>query len=383
VSGLSAAEYVLPLRWEHDSDLAGRDELTDYLTRLSRWVAVTVVDGSPPEVFATHAEAWRGFVRHLAPESWPGRNRKVGAVVTGVRHARHSRVVIADDDVRYDKHVLDRVLRLLDDADLVRPQNVFATWPWHARWDTGRSLLNRAVAADYPGTFGLRRGLFLAMGGYDGDVLFENLEMVRTVRAAGGREVRPRNLYVHRLAPTGDRFWAQRVRQAYDDLAQPWRLAWALAVWPALFLGLRRRPGAVLGAAGGVALLAEVGRRRAGGRQVYPATAALWAPVWVLERGTCTWLAMWQRLRHGGMAYGGQRVSVAAHRPRTLRRRLSASAALGGDRLLARAETGGLVGAVTEGLDPGHAAPAKRDGAAVRIDGPAAANAQHDRTADQ
>jgi hypothetical protein len=383
VSTPRAAEYVLPLRWEHDSDLAGLTELTDYLARLSRWVAVTVVDGSPPAVFATHARAWRGLARHRPPEPWHGGNGKVAGVVTGVRHARHERVVIADDDVRYDEAALDRLLRLLGDADLVRPQNVFATWPWHARWDTGRSLLNRAVAADYPGTFGLRRDVFLAMGGYDGDVLFENLEMVRTVRAAGGREVRLRDLYVRRLAPSGDRFWSQRVRQAYDDLAQPWRLAWALGVWPALGLGLRRRPGAVLAAATGVALVAEVGRRRAGGRAVYPATAALWAPVWVLERGTCTWFAMWQRVRHGGVAYGGQRLRVAAHARRTLRRRLRASAALDLGRLQPGAEAGGLVGAVTEGLDAGQPAPAQGDGAPARIDRGAVGGAQDDRAADK
>lgn len=27
--------------------------------------------------------------------------------------------------------------RALDGADVVRPQNVFTEWPWHARWDFG------------------------------------------------------------------------------------------------------------------------------------------------------------------------------------------------------------------------------------------------------
>ena len=119
---------------------------------------------------------------------------KVNGVVTGVRECSHERVVIADDDVRYDAAALRRVVALLDEADLVRPQNYFDPLPWHARWDTARSLLNRVFTGDpafpvgdFPGTLAVRRSAFLASGAYDGDALFENLELMRTIRAAGGR----------------------------------------------------------------------------------------------------------------------------------------------------------------------------------------------------
>lgn len=310
-------EYVLPLRWHDDAELT---ELTDYLRRLSSWIPVTVVDGSPPDLFQRHAEAWSGLVRHLRPEPWPGQNGKVAGVVTGVRAARSEQVVLADDDVRYDRAALERVLCLLEDADVVRPQNVFSPAPWHARWDTGRTLLNRALAADYPGTFGIRRSTFLAMGGYRGDVLFENLEMVRTIRAHGGREHRADDVFVPRRPPTAAHFWSQRPRQAYDDLAQPWRLAADLAVWPVVLhsaMRRRRRLGALLAA---VIAVAERGRRRAAGRTVFPASAAFWAPVWVLERGLFSWLAVWARLVRGGVRYGDTRLRSAASSPRALRR---------------------------------------------------------------
>ena len=313
-------EYVLPLRWDDDEELA---ELTAYLRQLCGWIPVTVVDGSPPEPFAAHAQAWDRLVRHLPPEPRPGANGKVAGVVTGVRAARSERVVVADDDVRYDRRALERVLTLLDEADVVRPQNVFSPMPWHARWDTGRTLLNRAVAADYPGTFGLRRSTFLAMGGYDGDVLFENLEMVRTVRAAGGTERRANDVFVVRRPPTAAHFRSQRVRQAYDDLAQPWRLAGDLAVWPLVLSALvRRRLRRLALAAAGVMALAEVGRRRDRGRTAFPMTAALWAPVWVLERGLCAWIALGSRILRGGVSYGGGRLRTAAHSRWQLRRRL-------------------------------------------------------------
>ena len=148
--------------------------------------------------------------------------------------ATHELVVIADDDVRYDDDGLERMARLLAGADLVRPQNYFDPLPWHARWDTARILLNRAIGSDHPGTLGVRRSFLASVGGYDGDVLFENLELVRTVRAGGGRVVDEPALFIRRRPPTLRRFLEQRPRQAYDDWAQPLRFAFFLAAGPAL-----------------------------------------------------------------------------------------------------------------------------------------------------
>lgn len=319
-------EYVLPLRWTDDTPLP---ELTGYLRWLAGQVPVTVVDGSPPEFFARHAAAWAGYVRHVPPDPHlTGANGKVLGVLTGLRLARHEHVVIADDDVRYDEQALRTLRRLLDRADLVRPQNYFDPLPWHAHWDTGRSLLNRAVGADYPGTLGVRRSTFQAMGGYDPDVLFENLELIRTVGAYGGRELTPPGLYVRRVPPATSHFLQQRIRQAYDDIAQPWRLMTFLAVVPALTAAaVTRRTGEVAAAAAGIVALAEYGRRRAGGRHVFPVTGSLLAPLWVLERGVCSWLALAQRVAFGGVGYAGGRLRTAAHSPRRLRASLRARAA--------------------------------------------------------
>jgi hypothetical protein len=325
-----AVEYVLPLKWAAGTDPA---ELTAYLRALGAHLDVTVVDGSEPAVWAVHHRLWSETVRHVRPDPWPGRNGKVAGVVTGVRQARHELVVIADDDVRWRRPELEHVVALLAGADLVRPQNVFDPLPWHARWDTARSLLNRAFGADYPGTYGLRRSTFCAMGGYDGDVLFENLEMSRTLRAAGGAEVSAPSLFVRRLPPPTRHFWSQRTRQAYDDFAQPVRLVVEALLLP-LTLGLlgslaARAPARRRWARTGLVvelvlpvLLAEVGRRRDGGRTAFRRDAALWAPLWVLERAVCVWLAVGWRLT-GGVPYAGRRLVTAAHSTATLRRGLA------------------------------------------------------------
>lgn len=314
------ATYVLPIRRSSVEDLG---ELTGYLADIARWCDVIVVDGSPAPVFAVHHATWAATVTHLAPDPDLGfRMGKVDGVVTGLRHARSERIVIADDDVRYDLDGFRRVIALLDEAAVVRPQNYFSAMPWHAYWDTGRSLLNRCFGGDWPGTLGVRRSVLLATDGYDGDVMFENLELVRTVQAAGGRMVTPLDLYVARLPPTTGHFLGQRVRQAYDEFARPSRLAAFLTLVPAAgWATVRGRWAPLVAATAATAGLAEIGRRRAGGTAVFPAAASLCAPLWVAERAVCAWLAVASRLRWGGVRYGTSVIPRAATSKRTLRRR--------------------------------------------------------------
>lgn len=314
--------YVLPLKRSRPTP---DDELVRYLEQLARLVDdVVVVDGSDPEVWEAHHRALPATVRHLpVPEGRRTANGKVGGVLTGVAVARHERIVVADDDVRYDESTLVRLLDLLDRAHLVRPQNYFHPLPWHARWDTARSLLNRALGADYPGTLGVRRSALGATGGYDGDVLFENLELIRTISAAGGTVVTALDLYVARLPPDTGHFLGQRVRQAYDSFATPARLALELSVLPLLVAaGLARRPRPVLAGAAAAVALAERGRRRAGGAATFPPSSSLLAPAWILERAVCSWLAVVARCR-GGVRYAGSTLARSATPPAALRRRLA------------------------------------------------------------
>jgi hypothetical protein len=182
-------------------------------------------------------------------------------------------------------------------------------------------LLHRACGGDWPGTLVLRRSAVPA-GGYDGTALFENLELVRTVEAAGGRADVALDLVVVRRPPTTAHFLGQRARQAYDEWARPWRLVAELAILPAVARGGRR---AALGLALGAVVVAEIGRRRGGGAAVWPWTASLWAPAWLAERSVTSWCAVGSRLR-GGARYRGARLPLAANTVRTIRRRLAAGA---------------------------------------------------------
>lgn len=288
---------VVPLR-----SSSPQAELFEHLRVLAAAAEVIVVDGSDAEVFERHRSLCAGSaVRHVPVDE---RRRtpmgKVGGALTGVDLATNDRVVIVDDDVRYTVAQLQEVADLLDVADVVRPQNWFDPLPWHARWDTPRMLIGRATGGDWPGTMAFRRSVLIAAGGYSGEVMFENLELERTIVAAGGTVLVAYDLLVARRPPPVRQFLDQRVRQAYDEFARPARMAVALAIAPLVAVTGRRGAIVVAGMAVG---LAEAGRRRGRGREVFPPTSALWAPLWVAERAVTSWIAVHRRLRRGGIRY--------------------------------------------------------------------------------
>jgi hypothetical protein len=317
----SGITYLLPLKADEDRS---EGEFTEYLQELSQYCEVLIVDASGADIFERHHSSWARFASHVAVDPSVGcLNGKVRGVLTGLPLVRTPKLVIADDDVRYDAGSMRRVEDLLDHFDLVRPQNYFDPLPWHARWDTARSLLNRSFGADYPGTLAVTTKVLLGTDGYDGDVLFENLEMIRTLEVAGASATAPLDLYVRRLPPDTAHFWNQRVRQAYDELALPLRMAAFLTVVPTVARDLRKkRFGRLAARALALVGLAEIGRRRAEGARYFPPSTSWFAPAWVMERGTCMWLALGGRIFSGGVPYGGTIIRRAASSPRSLRRRL-------------------------------------------------------------
>jgi len=312
--------YILPIR--RTAGEPGIDELAGYLRWLSEHVEVIVADGSDPDAFAENRDAWGPYVTHLGVRNRPSRYGKVTGVHVGMEAATHEAVIIADDDVRYSRRSLEHMAEALRATDLARPQNYFDPLPWYAAWDTGRILVNRALAADSPGTLGVRRAFFGAMGGYSDEVMYENLELIRTVEAHGGRVTHCPNIYVRRLPGTFRRFLEQRPRQAYDDFAQPLKMAGFLAVLPLLaWMARDRKTRRLLPLAGAATVaMAEFGRRRHDGRRFFPARTSWYAPAWVVERSLCVWLALAYRIS-GGVPYAGTRFRIPAHSMSELRRR--------------------------------------------------------------
>jgi hypothetical protein len=217
---MNCCTYLLPIRRAAFVE-AEAQEFVGYFEMLrGANCELIVVDGSPPEVFAQHRALWSPLARHEAVDKRFGYlNDKVNGIHTGVEIASCEQIVLADDDIRYTAADIEKMRALLDEYEMVRPQNYLSPLPWWARIESARMLINRATLkiGDYPGTCAFRRSTMLRLGHYDGDVLFDNEEIIRHF-ARFGASIITRSISSCRKRPPTLRKWKeQRPRQAYED----------------------------------------------------------------------------------------------------------------------------------------------------------------------
>ncbi len=309
--------YLLPIR-RATFDQQEAEELATYFTEIGQTgCELLVVDGSPEAIFARQAEAWRGTCRHLPVDrSFGYRNDKVNGIHTGVQAARSGKIILADDDIRYTPAEIQAVEALLDDFEVVRPQNFLFPLPWWGKTEAARMLINRATlrAADYPGTCAFRREVMLESGSYDGDVLFDNEEIIRHFAVMGRQIAYASDLFVQKRPPRFRKWIEQRPRQAYEDFGMRAKTGLFLALPVGLMVagvasGLRGAAIYVGVIAIFSVLLALRGWRRGCAAKFFPLVVCFFAPLWVGERTVSTYIAGYWYLKYGGYPFGDRILS--------------------------------------------------------------------------
>ena len=311
---MKLATYLLPIRRSVFSKFEAC-QFADYFKRLdAAGCEVFVIDGSPSEVFAEHAKIWSDVCRHEVVDSrFTFLNDKVNGVHSGVALATTDKIILADDDIRYDKIDIQRMCVLLDKFEVVRPQNYLRddVRPW-VLMEAARMLINRAIlrTADYPGTCGFRRQTFLNASEYDGDVLFDNEELIRHFARRGARIAYENDFFILKRSPTFRKWLEQRPRQAYEDFGLRGKTLLFASILPLAV---------VITAIGGIfalawfwlvihiisGALAVIGRKRGTAAQYFDwFHAPFYASSWIFERAISTWVAFYWRIRFGGYPFG-------------------------------------------------------------------------------
>ena len=309
---MKCCTYLLPIRRSAFDETEAREFVGYFETIRGVGCELIVVDGSPEEVFAQHAALWSPVVRHERVDRRFGyMNDKVNGIHTGVEIATCEKIILADDDIRYTAGDVERMVQLLDEYEMVRPQNFLSPLPWWARMESARMLINRATlrTADYPGTCAFRRSTMLRVGHYDGDVLFDNEEIVRHFAASGATINYAVDFFVQKRPPHYRKWLEQRPRQAYEDFGLRAKTAFFLLL-PFLVLA----SALIAGFAGLVICVAMIcifavalacaGGARGVASEYIPPWLCFYAPLWVFERTCSTYWAVYWHLRHGGYPFG-------------------------------------------------------------------------------
>jgi Glycosyltransferase like family 2 len=309
--------YLLPFR-RAAFDPAEAAKLRYYFDKVgAAGCEIILIDGSPPEVFAQNKSALGDACRHEPVDRrYRYLNDKVNGVHTGVALASCEKIILADDDIRYGAEQIREIRRLLDTHEVVRPQNFLRPLPWWAKMEAARMLINRATlrAADYPGTCAFRRSVFLARGHYDGDVLFDNEELIRHLAQHGCTIAYANDLFVRKRPPSFRKWIEQRPRQAYEDFGMRTKTAlffglpWLL-IATALRFDRRGIPGFIAAISLGSIFIAWRGRARGKAIRFFPLRCCFCAPLWVAERTLSTYWALYCYVVFGGYPFGDRLLS--------------------------------------------------------------------------
>jgi len=158
----------------------------------------------------------------------------------------------------------------------------------------------------------------LRVGHYDGDVLFDNEEIVRHFRLKGARVKYARDFFLLKLPPTFEKWIEQRPRQAYEDFVMHAKtlffaslpiflaLTWMKAGWQlSLIYVTVISVGACASAARGLT---------DGAARFFPTQIVFYAPLWIAERSVSTYWAFYWYFTRGGYPFGDKVVSKGTGR---------------------------------------------------------------------
>jgi hypothetical protein len=311
-----------------ERDREANGDLRDFATYLSSLAIagceVIVVDDSPAPVFENNRRVLRWVSRHIAARP---RHRSFSGTIDVVRTAIDvstcDKVIVAEENVRYDSAAIDSVCELLDSHEVVEPQDYFDPLPWWIGIEAGRMLVHRGVEPlpDHGATFGMRKATVRSLRGVD--VAWSNGDdPVRHLTSQGAEVFSACDVFVRRLPPPLGDWLHDRPKQAGDDFAMPVKTAFFFALLPVAMilavLGGARLAGGYAGAIALSSLVLAI-RGRAGKATFFPLRACLSAPLWVLERSISVYWALFRKLHeasrdvaHPAIAERGAGTKVAS-----------------------------------------------------------------------
>jgi len=265
---------------------------SEYLSTLGvAGCEVIVLDAS--DAIDEHRRILRWVARHVAV------HEPIDVIRAAAHLASCEKIIIADENVRYNVADLTEFCAMLDAHEVVEAQDYLDPMPWWGGIDAGRMLVHRGIDQhpDRGATFGFRRSILRGLRGFDAT---GSTDPVRVFGLHGAEVVAASELFVRRCPPQLGEWLRERPREAGLDFDIPAKAAFFFALIPmAILLTLTGGGRIAIGYTGAVAFAAIViaVRGRLGAGAFFPLRACLFAPLWVLERSVSVYWALLRRMR--------------------------------------------------------------------------------------
>ncbi|MGE5403022.1 MAG: hypothetical protein ACM3S2_21690 [Ignavibacteriales bacterium] len=266
-------------------------ELAGYFRMLnSLGCEVLVVDSSPLDVFAGFEGAWYYLCRHVKVDSrFHYLSDKLNSICTGADLATCEKIIVAEDDVRYSPADILRMCEMLEDFDLVRPQNYISPLQWWSRMESVHTLMNRAVfpGGDYSNTLAFLNTAFKKHCHFGKSSYYDSDDIIMQFALRRAKICYALDFLILKKSPSLSCWRDQMFQNIFDNFDFSLRTVLLLLLIPVgILLALFAGPKTALIYSTAVILssitVAFMGRHR-GGRQFYPIGLLVYAPLWLLD----------------------------------------------------------------------------------------------------
>ena len=244
-----------------------------------------------------------------------GRNGKLNSVKAALQYVNHELVLLLDDDYRPSITTIRAFKNTLRDNSCLKSMVVYIDPKISDLVNScGIFFINFTTShRQFCGHLGFKKKDFQEVGFPSHDVLFDELAIELQFRKAGKKVGYDPNVYLEMITHGLGKFWEQRVRYAYENLAYPLRFIFFLMILPvSILLGVYNiyiLLFAVLAMSIMVWAITFIGQKRYA-RERYPKLTWVYGVIWFWIYPFCTWIALFYFLR-GGIKFGDQKVKNA------------------------------------------------------------------------
>jgi hypothetical protein len=286
-----------------DGDASAQEvaALASYLSTLGGAnCEVLILDDSPAAQFDSNGRVLRWVGRHLPVDArYRMADGSVDLLRAAVEMASAEKIIVASAETRCSVEDVISILSLLDQFEVIEPDDYVAATNWNGGIEAGRILLHRGLeqSGQVRSTMAIRRSAYRPLLEFEersGDANLRRL-FVHGADAYGAHDV-----FVRREPPQASRWLKRRVREAAADFALPLKTALFLGVLPVLvmiaLIGGATTAGGYAGIISFASMLLAL-KGRAGAASVFPLRACFFAPLWVAERSVMVYCALFDRMR--------------------------------------------------------------------------------------
>ncbi|KFN11174.1 glycosyltransferase [Paenibacillus macerans] len=312
---------IIPIKTIKDENL---DNFIEYINTFAQQIRedccqIVIANESPCDVFK-YMDFYIGKYSHIihfipSYKNRDGDNDKLNGIYSALEYIVHDKILLLDDHFRITRDTLVKLTKSFDEYDCFKTMPNFDNYSPDVLIDMcGLFFVNITdFRKQYCGHLAFRKEHISKIGFPNRDALFDEFTIENHFRRHKYSIGFIKDLSIEATQKISQKkFFEQRIRYAYENLALPIRFIIHAIILPVLIILLIVSPKfasvVTLMITFGVLIITLIGQLIYG-RGLVPSYTFLYSPVWFWFYPFTSWIALYKYIT-GGVNFGGKKVKI-------------------------------------------------------------------------